>query len=250
MGWCDDQRDLIALVAVVVVILIIAFAALRFLRADDSDTFDDLPDEPRNKGRAPADSQPIPAPVERNRPMQPEPARDQQPRALPRTSERTAADERVSASHRNRDPRPASSERRGHGADQRVPVTASRAARPARQAEPASQVTASWDAMSDVDYWAELAADKPLTTSPTTAGPTAAGPAPAARRGPDATAGRRPSDSRPASRGDQSAQLPVRQRTQPRALEPTTQSLAALTRLGEQPRGRPRLASPCPASRC
>src|SRR5271165_6879226 len=216
------KEILIALVAVVVVILIIAFAALRFLRADDSDTFDDMPDEPRKQGRAPADSQPMPASVHRNRPMRQEPTRHQQERALPRAAEGTSADERVSAGHRDRDPRPASSERRGRGADQRVPVAASRAARPARQEEPDSQVTASWETMSDIDYWAELAADKPLTTSPS-----AAGPAPAARRGPDPTPGRKPSDSRPAPRGDQSAQLPVRQRTQPRAAEPATQSLAA-----------------------
>ncbi len=88
------KEILIALVAVVVVILIIAFAALRFLRADDSDTFDDLPDEPRKPGRASADSGPMPAPVQRDRPMRTEPAREQQTRTLPRTQER-APDERV-----------------------------------------------------------------------------------------------------------------------------------------------------------
>ncbi len=164
------KEILIALVAVVVVILIIAFAALRFLRADDSDTFDDLPDEPRKPGRALADSQPMPAPVPRQRPMRREPARDQQPRPLPRAAERTS-DERVPAGYRERDQRPVSSERRGPGTGQRVPATASRATRPGRTADPDTQATASWDAMSDVDYWSELAADKPLTAaSPTGAG--------------------------------------------------------------------------------
>ncbi len=40
-------------------------------------------------------------------------------------------------------------------------------ARPARPGRPAATAdSASWEALSDVDYWAELAADKPLTPSP------------------------------------------------------------------------------------
>ncbi len=224
------KEILIALVAVVVVILIIAFAALRFLRADDSDAFDDLPDEPRKQSRSLADSQPMPAPGQRQRPARPEPARDQQPRSLPRNLERTS-DERAPAGYRDRDKRAGSSERRSQGTGQRVPVAASRGARPAREADPDSQVTASWDAMSDVDYWAELAADKPFTAP----SPTPAGPGPASRRGPDAKPDRKPPEIRPAARRDQPAQLPVRQRTQPRAPEPASQSIAALARLGAQP---------------
>ena len=220
------KEILIALVAVVVVILIIAFAALRFLRADDSDIFDDLPDEPRKPGRAVADSGPMPAPVQRHRPMRPDPARDQQTRALPRAPERTS-DERVPAGYRDRDsqPRPASPERRTPGNGQRAPVTASRGSRPARQPNPDTQATASWEAMSDVDYWTELAADKPLTAA-------AAGPAPTARRGPDGKPDRQPG-GRAAPRGDQPTVLPVRQRTQARGPEPG-QSIAALARLGAQ----------------
>ncbi len=221
------KEILIALVAVVVVILIIAFAALRFLRADDSDAFDDLPDEPRKPGRAVDDSQPIPAPVQRQRSTRPEPAREQQPRSLARAADRTS-DERAAPGYRDREQRPASSGRRGQGTGQRVPVAASRSARPARQADPDSQATASWEAMSDVDYWTELAADKPFTAAPTTTGP-----APGVRRGPDAKPDRMPSDTRPAARGEQSA-LPVRQRTQSRAQEPAAHGLAALARLSGQ----------------
>ncbi len=230
------KEILIALVAVVVVILIIAFAALRFLRADDSDTFDDMPDEPRKQGRGLADSQPMPAPVQRHRPMRAEPARDQ-PRAQPRTAER-AADERQPAGYR--DQRPASSERRGAGAGQRVPVAAAGSTRPARQPDPDSQATAKWDAMSDVDYWTELAAEKPMTAT----SPTATTPAAASRRSPD----RKPADSRPAQRNDQ---LPVRQRSQPRTPEPATQSIAALARLAAQPprTGQPPATGPRPAMR-
>ena len=212
------KEILIALVAVVVVILIIAFAALRFLRADDSDIFDDLPDEPRKPGRAVADSGPMPAPVQRHRPMRPDPARDQQTRALPRAPERTS-DERVPAGYRDRDsqPRPASPERRTPGNGQRAPVTASRGSRPARQPNPDTQATASWEAMSDVDYWTELAADKPLTAA-------AAGPAPTARRGPDGKPDRQPG-GRAAPRGDQPTVLPVRQRTQARGPERPARAL-------------------------
>ncbi len=227
------KEILIALVAVVVVILIIAFAALRFLRADDSDTFDDLPDEPRKPSRAPADSQPIPSPVPRQRPTRPEPPVREHPRTLARAADRTA-DERLPAGYRDPDPRSDSAQRRSPGNGQRVPVTASRGTRPARQTDPDAKATASWDAMSDVDYWTELASEKPFTTPPT-----GAGPAPAARRSQGAKPGRKPSESRPAGRGDQSV-LPVRQRTQPRAPEPVTQSpatqsIAALARLGGQP---------------
>jgi hypothetical protein len=236
------KEILIALVAVVVVILIIAFAALRFLRADDSDTFDDLPDEPRKPVRALADSGPMPAPVERHRPMRPEPARDQQVRQPARSPERASA-ERGSVSYRDRDAqqRPASSGRRAPGAGQRLAVTAARGSRPARQTEPDTQVAASWEAMSDVDYWTELAADKPLTGAQT--GPVPTSPPPSARRrGPDAKPDRQ-ADSRAASRDDQPAPLPVRQRAHPRGPESATQSIAALARLGAPP---PATAQPTP----
>jgi hypothetical protein len=225
------------LVAVVVLIVIIAVAALHFLRADDSDTFDDMPEEPRKTRRHPAEAHPLDdaGPAER-RVRRPDPARDQR-----------AADDR-------RGRQPGYPERRsnpGPGSQRPVPVGArqAKAARPA-DAEPAN----GWDSLSDVDYWAEVASEKPISPAEAQGVPN---PAKRSRRGiePKADA------PRPAARDD-SGQLPLRQRSQsrpgtgpsrpvpapsrpgagasrpatgPYGAEPATQNLAALARLGDQP---------------
>jgi hypothetical protein len=102
-----------------------------------------------------------------------------------------------------------------------------------------------WDAMSDVDYWTELAADKPFNGDmPAT--PAAPARPTAGRRSADQGAGSRSSSP---GRGEPGGQLPSRPR-QPRpapasvdpahapgryAAEPATESIAALARLANQP---------------
>ncbi|MGB6456835.1 MAG: hypothetical protein WBH47_20395, partial [Streptosporangiaceae bacterium] len=168
---------LIVLVAVVVLIVIIAVLALRYLRADDSDTFDDIPDEPRPRRGADHDSDQLPVGPERRR-------RQREPVTEAWTADRPGrpADARgQQPGFRDRDtgPRPALPDRAGSqvGAQRRSAAVA-RPARAARGADP-DAATSSWEALSDVDYWAELAADKPPAT------PAASGPAPVARRAPD-----------------------------------------------------------------
>ena len=189
---------LIVLVAVVVLIVIIAFLALRYLRADDSDTFDDIPDEPRRPRRA-ADPQSGPLPVG--------PDRRQRQRAAvteARVADRSAraADSRGQSGYRDREtgPRPAVPERASSQAGpRRAPAAAAAAAsRPARSArlDDPDSATNGWDSLSDVDYWAELAADKPQIT------PTAAGPASAARRAPERSSDPRPAGPPAGARGD------------------------------------------------
>jgi hypothetical protein len=211
---------LIVLVAVVVLIVIIAVLALHFLRADDSDSFDEGPAEPRNTGRAPADP-----PRKRTSDgsgrgsRHPEPARPQWANAHP-VQDRPAANR-----DRETGPRPGAADRRnGQSAGSRPVVTTPR---PAKPAKPAKAVSAeaqgnSWDSLSDVDYWAELSADKPQV------GPAAPAPARsngATRRGPDDRPARRPApEGRPARRAESgpvpgapvpAGSLPVRPRSQP-----------------------------------
>ena len=272
------------LVAVVVLIVIIAVAALHFLRADDSDTFDDMADEPRQTRPHPAEPALDQAlvPAVRGRSRRPEAAREQRAAA-----ERTArpSDDRGQPGYRDRDgggrdgggrdgggrdgkSRPARPERRSDpiaGGPRPVPAAA-RQAKAARPAD-ADSATSSWDKLSDVDYWAEVASDKPLSPA------AAASPdSPrAARRGAAQKADAARSADRTAPRGEP-GQLPVRQRSQSRpgptsaprpadpgqteqidvraaraggrygaetagryGAEPATQSLAALARLGDQP---------------
>jgi hypothetical protein len=274
------------LVAVVVLIVIIAVAALHFLRADDSDTFDDIPEEPRRTRRHPADPAVEPAlvPAGRGRSRQPEPATEQWaaagrggrpgddrgPVAYRGQDGRAASRDRRDRDSRDRDSRdrdsrdrdassrPAKPERSGGRANsgQRpAPVPAmqgtTRPGKPARPAD-ADSAASDWDKLSDVDYWAELASDKPLTPAVAASSDSSRPP----RRRADQNG-----DARSAPRAE-TTQLPLRQRSQSRSApaprsadpgqteqidvraarpgsrhgsEPATQSLAALARLADQP---------------
>jgi hypothetical protein len=208
---------LIVLVAVVVLIVIIAVLALHFLRADDSDSFDETHAERRSARRSPADP-----PRERisdgpgRGSRHPESARAQRANAHPN-------DERP-ATYRDRDtgPRPSVPERRNGQSTGSRPAAAS--ARPAKSAKAAGAEAKDngWDSLSDVDYWAELSADKPQV------GPGAPAPVPArsngaARRRPEGRPARPAPDGRPAQRVDSgpipgapasAGSLPVRPRSQ------------------------------------
>jgi hypothetical protein len=162
---------LIVLVAVVVLIVIIAVLALRYLRADDSDTFDDIPDEPRPRRAPDRDSGPQPVRPQ-GRPRQSEPVTAA--RAAGRTGRPADARGQLPG-YRDRDTgsRPVVPERAGSPAGgQRRPAPVPQSARAARADDAGS--TNSWESLSDVDYWAELSADKAPAAS-----------ASAARRAPD-----------------------------------------------------------------
>jgi hypothetical protein len=258
-----NKTILICLVAVVVAIVIIALAALRFLRADDTDPFDEMPDEPRRPGRAPEDAR----------------GRDAVPAGTAATrSAGRAAPERAARNSGHSEPgfgepgyserpgqdRPPAPERRGgQGGTQSRPVpapvmsSAPRAAKAGRAGKGGDGPD--WDTMSDVDYWAELSADKHFNgadapvppasgrrganqvaggrgsgrgemASPARAGrPEAAGPRGTGRGEPGEPLPTRSRQPRPAAAGPGPAHAPGRY-----AAEPATQSIAALARLANQ----------------
>jgi hypothetical protein len=108
-------------------------------------------------------------------------------------------------------PRPAM--RDDTGPQQRRPAAAPAArgpAKPARRNGAEAQVD--WESMSDVDYWAELAADKPLTADEPTAAIPAAAAKPAKRRAP--ADGRPPAGAPDRPEPVPTAKLPVRPRQQ------------------------------------
>ena len=201
------------LVAVVVLIVIIAVAALHFLRADDSDTFDDMPEEPRRTRRHPAEpaAQPALVPAGRGRSRQPEAVTEQWGAAgrdgRPADGRGRPTDERSrQAKPERHGGRPASGQRPAPVPAKQAAARQAQAARPAKPDSGASE----WDKLSDVDYWAELASDKPLTpAAPAAAASSDSSRSP--RRGADQKA-----DARSASRGEV-AQLPVRERSRSRS---------------------------------
>jgi hypothetical protein len=244
-----NKTILICLAAVVVAIVIIALAALRFLRADDADPFDEIPEEPRRPSRAHEDG--------RSRDAIPAGATAMRSSARP-TAERPARNSGYSdpghsdPGYRDRPGPDRAPERRAGpngGQPRSAPAPAmSSAGRPAKAGRAAAKGDGpDWDTMSDVDYWAELAADKPFNAEDATSAPAARA---SRRRGAE-----QPTGPRGAGHGDAGAQLPTRSR-QPRpaaasagpahapgryAAEPTTESIAALARLANQP------ASPQPS---
>jgi hypothetical protein len=129
--------------------------------------------------------------------------------------------------------------RRGDGRTQRRPEESQAPARPRqargrRSGDSSEWDSSEWEKLSDVDYWAELAAYKPLTTT--------AQPASEARSGPDrdteALARRTPPPGA-SSRQDPAAGFPVRGRLQP-AADDLTAAAAGRTDF---------ITAPVPASR-
>ena len=162
---------LIVLVAVVVLIVIIAVLALHFLRADDSDGFDEGPAEPRSTGRAPADP-----PRKRISDGSGRGSRHPEPTRAQWANAHSVQDRPASNRDREPGPRPGAADRRpGQSAGSRPVATSPRSAKPAKAVSAEAQGS-SWDSLSDVDYWAELSADKPQV------GPVAPAPAPAPAR--------------------------------------------------------------------
>ncbi len=202
---------LIVLVAVVVLIVIIAVLALRYLRADDSDTFDDIPDEPRrpSRGLAPGSDQLPAEPSRRSR---------QRPAAVgawaaDRPSRPVDAHGRPGYRDHDTGPRPTVPERAGSqvGGQRRAAAASASPVRPTRpaRADESDSATSSWESLSDVDYWAELAADKAPVS------PVGSGQTPAARRPRETSADLRPPAGTMAAARGERGQPPVQQRPQP-----------------------------------
>jgi hypothetical protein len=161
----------LVLAVVVVVILVVVIVAVRNMRAEDPDEFADQFDGP---GRTQGGRDPRYGSGRR-------PARGgQAARAAARSSRRQGADAyRPAGGGRGfDDPDDQRSEKRRRGDTGPQRADEGRApARPRRRSGDSSQWDSSeWDKLSDVDYWAELASDKPLTTTAQPAAQPAAEP--------------------------------------------------------------------------
>jgi hypothetical protein len=172
----------IGLAAVVVLILVVVLLALRYLRADDSDDFDDMPDERHQPRRGTVDRAAR--------------AADRRPAPGARAARLAGdAEPRLAADHSGRRPargydrpaRPAARDFAGGRSGQRaavkydddrhgddgtsrrhqdsLPAVRPRPARGKRSEDDGDWPSTKWDELSDVDYWAEVASDKPLTTT-------------------------------------------------------------------------------------
>jgi len=238
----------ITLAAVVLMILVIGFFAMRFLRAEDNDEFEDLPQE-RIPSRPGGDrdyrdedyrSQDYPGRPEHlggsnGRGRLRRSGAEREPRGYDdRSGERTMDYGRRPAGQDERGSRTAAEpagrraaaayetrrdgegpQRRPDGRPSAAPLRT--AARPGGRGQDGEWAVTDWDALSDVDYWAELASDKPLATTAQPASPAVGG-----RRTADRHAEARPgTDPRAISQpGTDYQQLPVRQRSQPPAAAP------------------------------
>ena len=216
---------IVGLGAVVILIVVVVLAAMHYLRAEAADDFDDLPDERGTRRGRPGPAllalrrpgrdvhRPARAGAEqRTRPGRDEGPRDdggQAPRSRPRLPGppgppglprrprlRRAPQCPAACRGLRRSPRRRRAGRHPDGPQRRqdsLPAVRPRAARGSKKADDADWPSTEWDELSDVDYWAEVASDKPLTTT--------AQPASGDRSGlPSASgkAGSRPAQSRPA----------------------------------------------------
>jgi hypothetical protein len=220
----------IVLAVVVVVILVVVFVAVRNMRAEDPDEFADRPQRRGgNRGgrddrdlrydrREPAERQPAragrgdrPAARQGTNGHRPAAARDLDER---RDRRDDGYDQRGRSSH-GHDEDSDSDRRRGRDDRRRAPVASGteerrrngkgpqrrpepRQARSRRSGDSSEWDSSEWEKLSDVDYWAELASDKPLTTTAQPAGQARPGRPPRADREADTPTVRTP---RPASAG-------------------------------------------------
>ncbi|HEY2549581.1 MAG TPA: hypothetical protein VGI64_03290, partial [Streptosporangiaceae bacterium] len=211
----------IGLAAAVVLILVVVLLAMRYLRADDSDDFDDIPAE-RKRARAAAAGGARPAvPARTGRaPARPAPAQARGRGTRPGWDERDT--------HPGQRP---SARRDGQRQQESLPDVQPR--RSKRTGDEEDWPSTDWDSLSDVDYWAEVASDKPLTT---TAQPAAqARPAPAEMDSQGRQAQRRPEQGRAGHDTGQRPRSPVQRK-------------AARTAPPPDPAARPAKRRPVPAA--
>jgi hypothetical protein len=218
----------LVLAVVVVVILVVVIVAVKNMRAEDPEEYGDQ-HELRSRTRDDQDERDVR--YGRQRPGR-QPVRASR-RAGP-AGPTAAGGQRGSESRsggvghsfdESRD------QQRGRGYGHRVPEdrgwpeeapTRARSARGRRSGDSSEWDSSEWEKLSDVDYWAELAADKPLTTTAQPAAPQPAAPYSAAPRNaaqprqdrePETLAVRGPVPGAP--RRDPATGLPVRGSQQP-----------------------------------
>jgi len=218
----------IVLAVVVVVILVVVFVAVRNMRAEDPDEFADRPqrrggnrdgrDESdlRYDRREPAERQPARVgrgdrPAGRQgtngyrpaadaardfdeRPDRPDDGYDQRRRSSRGYDEDGDADRRRGRDDRRRAPLPSGAEERRNGKGR----PGQGQARARRSGDSSEWDSSEWEKLSDIDYWTELASDKPLTTTAQPAGQARPGRPPQADREAETAVTRAP---RPASAG-------------------------------------------------
>src|SRR5712691_3449104 len=230
----------IGLAAVVALILVVVLLALRYLRADDGDDFEDMEDMPdaRRQAHDSADGRGRRVAVR-------QPSRNMRPPHAARNADPRQAADRAHLAARDMD-REGRYDARGHADDrggqrstakyddrrgsdsaikrrqESLPAVRPRPARGKRAEAEGDWPSTKWDQLSDVDYWAEVASDKPLTT---TAQPAAARPVqPGQPRDGEARHGSRagsaPERNRP-------ARLPVRGARQTAAAGPSPDAARA-----------------------
>jgi hypothetical protein len=208
----------IGLAAVVVLILVVVLLALRYLKAEDRDDFEDMPDE---RGPAPGSADDRGRRVAARQPSRgirpPQAAGAADPRRPAERSQRAGRDfdrpgrydardlmeerggmderggQRAAAMYDDRRDGERSAQRR----QESLPAVRPRPARGKRAEDDGDWPSTKWDQLSDVDYWAQVASDKPLTTTAQ----------PAARARPARPAQARDAEAR---RGSRSGALPER----------------------------------------
>jgi hypothetical protein len=244
----------VVLAVVVVVILVVVIVAVRNMRAEDPDEFAERPGrrggmgdgrDPRYDRREPPARHPGRGSARGGRPAGRSAGGGNRPAGVSgrgfderrdrrgRDYDQDVADGAGYDDDRRFDERPARGrdDRRGadgprRRAEQGQPSARTRPARGRRSDDSSQWDSSEWEKLSDVDYWAELASDKPLTTTAQPAAPAAQ--ARGGRSRPDRAAaqpagrGAGPADSMPgvpvpggAPRRDPATGLPVRGRAQP-----------------------------------
>jgi hypothetical protein len=190
----------IVLAVVVVVILVVVLVAVRNMRAEDPDEFADRPQR-RGGNRGGRDDRDLR--YDRREPAARQ-GYDQRGRSSRGYDEDGDVDRRRGRDDRRRAPVPSGTEerRRNGKGPQRRPEPGQ--ARSRRSGDSSEWDSSEWEKLSDVDYWAELASDKPLTTTAQPAGQARSGRPPRADREADPAAVRAP---RPASAGSAEAGL-------------------------------------------
>jgi hypothetical protein len=221
----------IVLAVVVVVILVVVFVAVRNMRAEDPDEFADRPQrrggnrDGRDESdlrydREPAERQPARVgrgdrPAGRQgtngyrpavgdfdeRPDRPDDGYDQRRRRGRGYDEDGDVDRRRGRDDRRRAPLPSGAEERRRNGKGRPEQGQARARRSGDSSEWDSS---EWEKLSDIDYWTELASDKPLTTTAQPAGQARPGRPPRADREAETAVTRTP---RPAPAGPAEAGL-------------------------------------------
>ena len=175
----------IGLAAVVVLIFVVVLLALRYLKAsEDVDDFEDMPED-RSQPRGTADQRDRHVAIHQPaRGVSPPPPSQAEPRRAADRGPRTARDADRAGRY---DPRDLVDDRAGQrddragqraaakyddrrggdavqGRQDSLPAVRPRPAR-GKRAEDGDWPSTKWDQLSDVDYWAEVASDKPLTTT-------------------------------------------------------------------------------------